>query len=72
MPMEVYIPTLSGTRAKRLLEQAADEIDSGIDALITVSAAVACLKIDAGELPESEMDGYEFPGEDQDDDEAPF
>jgi hypothetical protein len=52
------------TRAERLLEQALDEVRGGIDALPTISAADAALRIEAGEMPASELDGYPFPGED--------
>lgn len=51
-----------GTRAKALLEQALAEIDT-TDVIPTVTAALQALRIDAGEEPESTMDGYHFPGE---------
>lgn len=51
------------TRAARLLEKALDEIRIGDDPVHTVSAADAALRIEAGELDSSEMDGYEFPHE---------
>lgn len=49
-------------RAGRLLEEALSLID-GEDVLPLVSAADAALRIAYGELPESEMDEYPFPGE---------
>ena len=50
-------------RAERLLEQALDEVRDDVDALVTVSAAEAALRIEAGELPASELEGYPFPDE---------
>jgi hypothetical protein len=38
-------------------------VQSGIDAIPTVDAAIAALRIEAGELPADELDGYPFPGE---------
>lgn len=52
-------------RAERLLEQALYEIRSGDDAIPTVDAALAALRVEAGELPPDEMDGYPFPGEER-------
>jgi hypothetical protein len=42
-------------RAKHLLEQALAEIRDGVDAIPTVSAALAALRIEVGELPASEL-----------------
>jgi hypothetical protein len=58
--------TIWGTRAERLLEQALDEVRSGADAIPAVDAALTALRIEAGQVPEDEMDGYRFPGEDDD------
>jgi hypothetical protein len=44
-----------------LLEQAL--VQSSLDAIPTVEAALAALRIEAGELPAEELDGYPFPGE---------
>jgi hypothetical protein len=44
--------------AETLLEQAIDEVRCGIDALPTVSAAAAALRIEAGELPADELDSW--------------
>lgn len=52
-------------RAKRLLEEALYLIDSE-DVLPQVSAVQACLRISASELDPAEMDGYRFPGEEED------
>jgi len=60
MPMTVYIPSQWGNRAKDLLLQAADEVDSGIDAIGTVDLALTCLRIEAGEIPESDLEDYDF------------
>lgn len=53
-------------RAERLLEQALDDARSGVDAIPTATAALAALRIEAGEMPATELDGYPFPGEDED------
>lgn len=53
---------LWAARAKRLLEQALYEIDDR-DVLPIVTAAETALRIQVGELPPSELDGYPFPGE---------
>jgi hypothetical protein len=50
-------------RAERLLEQALDEVRDDTDALATVDLALACLRVEAGDLPADEMDSYTFPGE---------
>lgn len=54
---------LWGHRAETLLERALHVLRSDLDALPLMSAAETALRIQAGELPESEMDGYQFPGE---------
>lgn len=52
-------------RAQRLLEKAIGEVRDGAgDPLDTLSAAIASLRIECGELPAEELDGYPFPGED--------
>lgn len=51
-------------RAIALLEQAIGELKDAEDALATISAAEACLRVYEGELPEDEMDGYPFIDED--------
>lgn len=51
-------------RAVRLLNEALDQIRDDEDATPAVGAALAALRIELGELPESELDGYPFPGED--------
>lgn len=50
-------------RAARLLDAAAGKLRSGEEAWMEISAAEAALKIDAGELPAEELEGYPFPGE---------
>ena len=52
-----------GSRAEQLLEQALDEVRNGIDAISTAELALVCLRIEDGSLPEDEVDGYTFPGE---------
>lgn len=42
-------------QAERLLEQALGETRDGVDAIPTVSAALAALRIEAGELPAAEL-----------------
>jgi hypothetical protein len=54
-----------GLRGAALLEQALYE--DGTDAIPTVSAALAAFRIEAGELPASELESYPFPGEDTSD-----
>lgn len=49
--------------AELLPEQALDETREHTDAIHTVSAALAALRIEAGELPADEMDRYPFPDE---------
>lgn len=53
-----------GDRAERLLEAALDKLRSGEEAWMEISAAEAALRIEAGDLPAEELDGYPFPGED--------
>lgn len=48
-------------RAEWLAERVRSDILSGLDALPVLSALEAALKIEAGELPASELDGYPFP-----------
>lgn len=52
-----------GDRAVNLLNQALSELRDNTDALPTISAAEACLRIQAGELSPAELDGFVFPGE---------
>ncbi|MEU6709908.1 hypothetical protein ABZ897_00400 [Nonomuraea sp. NPDC046802] len=59
--------TVWAVRAERLLDQAFDEVHSGIDAIPTVSAALAVLRIECGDLPAADMDGYPFPDEEAND-----
>lgn len=49
-----------GARAEGLLEEALSDHRSGEgdEAIITASAALAALKIEAGELPEAELAGW--------------
>jgi hypothetical protein len=49
--------------AERLLEQALSEVRDGHDAIPTVGAALAALRIAAGELPPDEL-GFMFPDRD--------
>ena len=58
--------TIWSDRAERLLEQAIGEVHDGTEPIIIVSAALAALRVDIGELPASELDGYPFPGEPED------
>jgi hypothetical protein len=51
----------AGDRAERLAEQALSEIRDGIDAIPTVSSLRAALRIEAGELPVSELVGDHPP-----------
>lgn len=57
-------------RAERLLEKALEELRGGYDAIPTVCAAAIVLGIEAGDIPEWEMDGFPFPGEDDADESA--
>lgn len=41
-------------RAEQALEEAISEVRSGVDAIASVSLAMACLRADAGELPADE------------------
>lgn len=50
-----------GNRAEDLLEQALDEVRSGIDAIPTVDAALAELRIEAGELDADEVETTASP-----------
>jgi hypothetical protein len=52
-------------RAQRLLEAALGEVIDGVDAIPTVEAAAAALRIACGELPAEELEGYPFPGEER-------
>ena len=45
-----------GTIAEGLLERALREVRDGVDAIPTVEAAAAALRIEAGELPPTELD----------------
>lgn len=47
----------------RLLGEAARQIRDDGNAIPVVGAALAALRIEAGELPEDELEGYPFPGE---------
>lgn len=53
MPMELFDYTRSpwSVAAKYHLGQALDAVVSGLDALASVSAAQACLEMEAGEIP---------------------
>jgi hypothetical protein len=55
--------SLWNLRAERILEDALGRIEED-DVIPELSAAMACLRIDAGELSAHEMDSYWFPGED--------
>lgn len=55
--------TIWSDRAKCLLAQALSEVADGRDAIPTAAAAVAALRIEAGELPADELAGYPWPGE---------
>lgn len=52
-------------RARGLLQEALGALDgdSGDDVLVAISAADAAYRVAIGELPEDEMDGFQFPGE---------
>jgi hypothetical protein len=56
-------------KAEHLAETALSQIRDGIDAIPVLDAAIAQLRIDAGELPADELDGYSC---DCDDDDCPF
>jgi hypothetical protein len=45
-------------RAEHLIRRALDDVGSGLDAIPNLSAAMAQLRIEAGELPADELDGY--------------
>ncbi|WP_242892544.1 hypothetical protein [Actinomadura litoris] len=61
-------PRIWSLRAQRLLEKAVGEVrDNHGDPLETLSAATAALRIECGELPAAELEGYPFPGEDLED-----
>lgn len=46
------------TKAEHLTEQALSQIRGNLDAIPTLSAAIAQLKIEAGEMPAEEMEDY--------------
>lgn len=48
-------PRTAGQIAERLLEQALDDARSGTDAIPAATAAVAALRIEAGEVPGDEL-----------------
>ena len=57
--------TIWTVRAERLLEQALSEVRTGTqDPIPTISAALAALKVEYGELAAGDMDSYPFPDED--------
>lgn len=55
-------------RAERLLEAALYTLRSDGDPLPLMGAAEMALRVGYGEVPEGAMDGYQFPGEDNEDD----
>jgi hypothetical protein len=64
--MIAEIRSVWSIRAERLAEQVLAEIKGNLDALPSVSLLQAVLRIEAGELPESEMDGCRWDGEEED------
>lgn len=63
MPMTEAEQSVWDKRAEHLAEQVLHEIQDNADALITVDLLTVVLRIRANEVPESELDGYTFPGE---------
>jgi hypothetical protein len=55
MPMDVYKPSPLGLQAIELLEVALGQIRDGEDALPTISAADATLRVECGELSPDEI-----------------
>lgn len=55
-----FRPRMWQARAVHLLNQALYQVRSEQDAIPTVSAALACLRIEIGELPADELD-FMFP-----------
>ena len=58
---ERYGLSVWGSRAALLAERAVGEILAGEDAMITLDLAVACLKVEAGELPADELADTDWP-----------
>ena len=59
MPMETYVMGREAKVAERYLEMALGEVRDGIDAIPSVSAALAALRIEAGELAADELGDLE-------------
>jgi hypothetical protein len=53
-------------RAERVTEEALVLIHHNEDAISTLSLAIACLRVECGELPAEELAGIDFPGEEPD------
>lgn len=53
-------------RAELLLEQALGELLGNHDPIPTITAALMALRIECGEEPADQMDGYPFPEEERD------
>jgi hypothetical protein len=58
----------AGSIAERLTRQALSDIESGIDAIPMLEAAIAALRVQAGELPSSELPELRELAEEYDDD----
>jgi hypothetical protein len=53
-------------RAEHLLEKALGEVIDGLDAIGTVDLVLTVLRIEADEMPADEVEGYPWPGEEED------
>ena len=51
MPLEHYVQSRHGNSALIYIEQARRHVQSGVDAIPALEAALACLRIEAGEQP---------------------
>jgi hypothetical protein len=51
MPLEHYVQSRHGSSALIYIEQARRYIQTGVDAIPALEAALACLRIEAGEQP---------------------
>ncbi len=59
MGMQIYVMGREAKVAERYLEIALSEVRDGLDAMPSVSAALAALRIEASELPADELDDLE-------------
>lgn len=65
MSMTVYVMGRAARVAEAYLEMALSDVRDGLDAIPHVSAALAALRAECGELPDAELDDLEhksWPG----------